>query len=105
MAVQFLTLASNVNNKYSNGMKEQILKILAEGKKYGYSNEAVAGELLDLFSVMASASPTLDNIDYNYEKNKFYQMHNKNEYHSSELIRVYGLDADELCKIMLPHLP
>lgn len=32
-------------------MKEQILKILDEGKKYGYSNEAVAGELLGLFGV------------------------------------------------------
>lgn len=41
----------NVNNKHSNDMKEQILKILDEGKKYGYSNEAVAGELLGLFGV------------------------------------------------------
>ena len=32
-------------------MKEKILKILEEGKKYGYSNNAVAGELLNLFSV------------------------------------------------------
>lgn len=32
-------------------MKEKILKIIEEGKKYGYSNEAVTGELLCLFGV------------------------------------------------------
>lgn len=36
-------------------MKEQILKILDEGKKYGYSNEAITGELLCLYNVSNSA--------------------------------------------------
>ena len=39
-------------SKNTNDMKEQILKILDEGKKYGYSNEAVAGELLFLFDAV-----------------------------------------------------
>jgi len=36
-------------------MKEQIIKILKDGKKYGYSNEAVANELLGLFMLNDSA--------------------------------------------------
>jgi hypothetical protein len=44
-------IAHNENNKHCNDMKEQILKLLEEGKKYEYSNEAIAGELLGLFSV------------------------------------------------------
>jgi len=32
-------------------MKEQILKVLEEGKTYGYNNNAIANELLNLFSV------------------------------------------------------
>jgi len=36
-------------------MKEQIIKILKDGKKYGYNNEAVAGELLGLFMLNDSA--------------------------------------------------
>ena len=31
-------------------MKKKILKILKEGKKCGYNNEAIANELLNLFS-------------------------------------------------------
>lgn len=86
-------------------MKERTLELLTKVAKGELTPEQAQTELWNLFSVMASTSPTLDNIDYNYEKDKFYQIYNKNEYHSSELIRFYGLDADELCKIMLPHLP
>lgn len=32
-------------------MKKKILKILEEGKKYGYNNEAIANELLNLHNV------------------------------------------------------
>ena len=32
-------------------MKEQIIKILKDGKKYGYNNKAVANELLGLFNL------------------------------------------------------
>ena len=32
-------------------MKKKILEILEEGKKYGYNNEAIANELLNLHSV------------------------------------------------------
>ena len=35
-------------------MKEQILQILEEGKKCGYGNNAIANELLNLFSVSDS---------------------------------------------------
>jgi hypothetical protein len=86
-------------------MKEQQLELLTKVANGELTPEQAQTELWNLFSVMVSASPTLDNIDYNYEKDKFYQIYNKNEYYSSELISVYGLDADELCKIMLSHLP
>ena len=32
-------------------MKKKILEILEEGKKYGYNNDAIANELLNLHSV------------------------------------------------------
>ena len=35
-------------------MKKKILEILEEGKKYGYNNEAIANELLNLHSVSDS---------------------------------------------------
>lgn len=35
-------------------MKKKILKILKEGKKNGYKNEAIANELLNLFNVSNS---------------------------------------------------
>lgn len=86
-------------------MKEQLLKLLRKVAKGELTPEKAQTELWNLFSTVASASPTLNNIDYNYDKDMFYQIYNKNEYYSSELIRLYKLDADELCKIMLPHLP
>ena len=33
-------------------MKKKILEILEEGKKYGYNNEVIANELLNLYSVI-----------------------------------------------------
>ena len=32
-------------------MKKKILKILEEGKKYGYNNEAIANEILNLHNI------------------------------------------------------
>ena len=45
---------NDINNKHRNHMKEKILKILEEGKKFGYNNEAIANELLSLFNVSVS---------------------------------------------------
>ncbi len=42
---------TNVNVNFE-AMKKKILEILEEGKKYGYNNEAIANELLNLHIVM-----------------------------------------------------
>jgi hypothetical protein len=85
-------------------MEEKIDQILLDNFKEG-DWQTARKQLLDLFVVMASASPNLENIDYNYEKGKYIHKYNGNEYTSVELISFYNLDADKLCEIMLPHLP
>lgn len=85
-------------------MKKEIQKILDRNFTRGNNNKAL-NELFDLFNAMASVPPNLENIDYDYKKDKFIHKYNCNEYLSVELISFYNLDADKLCEIMLPHLP
>ena len=51
-------------------MKKKILEILEEGKKYGYNNEAIANELLNLHSVSCTLPKTtpLNNEMDDYKK-------------------------------------
>lgn len=87
-------------------MEDKLQKILDEHCDWTPKRiEGLKKELLNLFVVMASASPTLENIDYNHEKGRYIHKYNGNEYTSVELISFYNLDADKLCEIMLPHLP
>lgn len=84
-------------------MEEQMLEILNAVQDGTKSPKQAQSELLLLYSVMASATPLLEHLEYKDDKTfqgEWLHKYTKKRYYSTELMGKYGYSADDVIKLL-----